>query len=188
MATTTEPAMSAAELLGLAGMVAWEAPVAGGALVAHGDPTLLRGVAPRTLADLVDQLHEQDRERLLRAISVPGGPPRAISYRVRHPERGLVAVHATVVHRATGGQELVSVIEGADPTIASEDAQSRGAVAGAERFMHICSHDMREPLRMVTGFLGLLAAGPGHDARAARGTSPPRSQAPTASTACSRAC
>ncbi len=157
MTSATDTPLGVAELLLNAGMVAWEAPVAGGSLTVLGDPMLLRGVAPRTLADLIDQVQEQDRERLLRAIAAEGGPARDLAYRVRHPERGLVAVHAVVSHRSAGGHELVTVIEGADAPLAADDAQARSTSTDAERFLHICSHDLREPLRMVTGFLGLLS-------------------------------
>jgi len=35
-------------------------------------------------------------------------------------------------------------------------AQAQDAMASMERFVYLCSHDLREPLRMITGFLGLM--------------------------------
>jgi PAS domain S-box-containing protein len=123
----------------------------------------LRGIAPTSLPQLLAQVHRDDRQRVQEAITAPQPVARRLEYRVVGVDgstRWMLGSIRAIVDE--DGEAVLGVEIDIDAQKRAQGALQSNADAATkanhdkDKFVYICSHDLREPLRMVSGFLGLL--------------------------------
>ncbi|MGF1450251.1 MAG: ATP-binding protein [Opitutales bacterium] len=133
--------------------------------------TELLGVPPESMpantAGWLERIHPEDVAQVKRALQEArtGKPIFSQRYRLRHADGHYLSFHArgVVYHNADKQlQQIVGVLEDITQRelyqLWLEDQRTRLVRSNEEleHFAHVASHDLREPLRMVSSYISLI--------------------------------
>ncbi len=164
----------------MAGLASWEWDLASGRHYWAPQFYQLFGLDPaasRPEEAFVSSIEEEDRPRVLAAAqaALQEGQPYAIEYRVRRTDGALRWIHAQGrVERGAGGsggrffgfvQDVTDGKEAAENIsslnvelegrVSERTSQLERAVGELDSFSYAVSHDLRQPLRSISGYLAL---------------------------------